>query len=87
MHTHIQLHYIFYEEIHKHTYTHTHIYIYLYTHAHTQLTLEQGQFKLCKSTCKWIVSIQNIVLHDLCLVEFPDAKWQIQRADYGIDYC
>ena len=48
MHTHIQLHYIFYKMIH----THTHIYP--YTHAYKQLTLEQGEFKLCESACTWI---------------------------------
>ena len=83
MHTHIQLHYIFYKVIHIHTHTHTHTHP--YTHAYKQLTLEQGEFKLCESTCTWVFSILNTVLRNLCLVEFPDAKWQIQRADYGTD--
>ena len=46
MHTYIQLHNTFYKVIHIHTHIHT--------HAYKQLTLEQGEFKLCESACTWI---------------------------------
>lgn len=50
-----------------------------------QLTLEEHELKLRRSTYTWIFfSTKYSVLHDAWLVESVDEELQIRRADYKL---